>query len=159
VYQFFFVSPTLQGSRYLYLSACAWMLLVASTVSALAALPPRWPAQAAWIAVAAVAAVFAIGVRWHAQPWNAAAGLRDRVLDETRRVQTDQHCDAREIDVRDLPDSVEGAYVFRNGFPEALAMMPPGAVPSLAPGAPDARARCQFRWTDAGLVADARGAR
>jgi hypothetical protein len=159
VYQFFFVSPTLQGSRYLYLSACAWMLLVASTVSALASLPSRWPSQAAWIAVAAAAAVFAVGVRWHAQPWNAAAGLRDRVLAETRRVQTDHHCDAREIDVRDLPDSVEGAYVFRNGFPEALAMMPAGAVQPFILEPPDARARCQFRWTEAGLVADAKGAR
>jgi hypothetical protein len=58
------------------------------------------------------------GVISHVLPWQAAAAMRDKVMLEATPHVT-AGCD--EISVANLPDAVQGAYVFRNGAPQAFA--------------------------------------
>ena len=77
----------------------------------------------------------------------AVAHLRDRVLTDARAGITGTGCS--HATVTGVPDSVEGAYVFRNGFAEAA-----GLTPASAPGADSARPadECRFTWSESGFV-------
>jgi len=147
VFSYFYVSPDLQGSRYLYLGSAGWGLCVAILVAAIVERPGR-----AWRAVAGVmvAGLFVGGLagsRAALRPWSEAARLRQQVVDAAARVVPAPACASYAFDA--LPDAVEGAYVFRNGFTEALAMRA-GAWPGVAPG--DALPQCRFRWDGRGFV-------
>ena len=107
---FFFVGPDLQGSRYLYLPAVGWALLVTTMSRSLGAIGP--------LILVALGLSGSVGVRWHQRPWADAAAARDTVLSAVREPQL-QSCAAVAVD--DLPDAVRGAYVFRNGAREAFA--------------------------------------
>ena len=82
------------------------------------------------IAVSLIA-LFAVATRSHQSAWIAAAHERDRVLAAFR----DGHIDCAAVEVRGLPDHVQGAYVFRNGFNEAVRRI-----------TPPAQAPCSLRW-------------
>jgi hypothetical protein len=118
VYTFFYVAPNLEGSRYLYLGTAAFSLLLAELASASSVTTGKTAAIAALLAGTLVSTV--IGVRLHQQPWLSAAGIRESVLDAAAVTLTGATCDA--IAVGSLPDSTDGAFIFRNGFPEALRM-------------------------------------
>jgi hypothetical protein len=77
------------------------------------------------------------------QAWREAAIVRDAVLDNTARVVAESGCES--VTVTALPDHVRGAFVFRNGFPEAVRQRMPDirVVPS--------GAECVFEWTRVGL--------
>src|SRR4029450_3755562 len=113
----------------------------------------RWilPVAGTAIVLAAIAGV--AGTRWHQRPWVDAAVLRDRVLADVMRLGDEMRCTAAETEVADLPDATNGAYVFRNGFGEALAAALPATPSVVQSNAPGPAARCRFRWTDRGLVA------
>jgi hypothetical protein len=116
VYTMLYVSPELEGSRYVYMSAVGWCLLTARVVCT--ALP-----RSGGIGVIVVALVLALNLpalRFNMVPWWEAAAARDRVLEAARRRL--QVGDCRTLSGRGLPDSVRGAYVFRNGFDEAVRM-------------------------------------
>jgi hypothetical protein len=135
---FFFVSPDLQGSRYLYLASSGWSALLVS----LAAGHRDQNLRAAFSLLLVVAALAgAYGVRRHMQPWRAAAEIRDAV--ERAALGNPGIVACRVITVRDAPDSVRGAYVFRNGLPEALAR---DAGVTVIDGA---TAGCAFQWNAA----------
>jgi hypothetical protein len=111
----------------------------------------------AWAALVALAVVGSAGVRWHQRPWSEAAALRDRVLAAVKDAAATSQCSAAEIDVTELPDAVAGAYVFRNGFRDAVKDLLPSLQPSEARPT-GALSRCRFRWTDQGLVQRQSGA-
>jgi protein O-mannosyl-transferase len=141
VWSMFFVSSSLQGSRYLYLAACGWCVLVA-------ALLMEWPGafrRAGVALTACLAVVWLLGVRSHVRDWQEAAAVRDRVLtDAVHRLDTTT---CRVLGFEQLPDSVGGGYVFRNGFLEALAGRGPfRAKPTT--GQVD-EAGCTIRWDGA----------
>ena len=115
VYSMFFISADLQGSRYLYLPACGWSLLVATI---LLETPGARRARLGMVFAAALAVVWAAGVRLHLADWQDASRVRDRVLAGAARRLHRTDCAA--VHFIGLPDSVGGAYVFRNGFLEAL---------------------------------------
>jgi hypothetical protein len=77
--------------------------------------------------------VFAFATRAHQSAWTAAAVERDRVLDAYR--SSDLQCTPTEI--RGLPDQIRGAYLFRNGVPEAIV-----SVTTPTAGSP----RCVLVW-------------
>lgn len=143
VYSMFFVSAELEGSRYLYLPACGWALLL----SALLAGAPRTPWSRAGLATAAaLALVWAAGTRVHLGNWEAAAQVRDRVLADAARQLNREECAV--VQFTGVPDSLHGAYVFRNGFPEALRVAGgTGPDSAAAPGLPDAPG-CTVEWRD-----------
>jgi len=134
VFPILYIAPDLQASRYLYLAAPAWaLLLVTSAASAL----PRWRPMAIGL-LWTVAVLGCVGVRLHLKPWSAASALRDQIIATAATNREIQKCPTVMIDR--LPDSLEGAYVFRNDADKALLT---GAGVHLGF---DAGEECHFRW-------------
>ncbi|HEV3059953.1 MAG TPA: hypothetical protein VGY48_17020 [Vicinamibacterales bacterium] len=116
---FFFVAPDLQGSRYLYLPSVGWaILLVAMAGQQSAENESRVAAFLALGAVVALIVTGSVGVRLHQQPWQHAAAVRNEI--EAAAKQDVRMASCPIVQFADLPDSVEGAYVFRNGAAEAF---------------------------------------
>jgi hypothetical protein len=105
-----YVAEDLQGARYLYIGAVAWSVMIAVLVQ-------RVHPALQLVAIVPLLVVFAFAARAHQSPWAAAAVERDRVLEAYRN--SGVQCTPTEI--RGLPDQIRGAYVFRNGVPEAIA--------------------------------------
>jgi hypothetical protein len=134
VYSFFFISPELENARYAYLSTAFWVMALAGFINVR---DQNWLTSPRSI-VAAIALVSAvIGVQWHLQVWRDAATLRERVLDAADSVLQTAPCPR--ISFAGAPDSVRGAYVFRNGLGEATARRS-GLLLTEAP------ADCLFVW-------------
>lgn len=110
----FAVLDDLQGSRYVYLPAAFWCIGLGSMLLDGWASPRARLAGRAVAIVAVVAAMVATGT--HLDHWRRARRTRDAVLMAVETMPPS--CAA--IAVRGLPDNTAGAYVFRNGFPEAL---------------------------------------
>jgi hypothetical protein len=120
VYSMFDVSGTLQGSRYVYLATAGWSILLAGWL-----MPAR--SRADLVLVTIICLLGVIGVRLNLVPWTRAARMRDELLSAVNGAAAGG-CTA--VWIRNVPDSVQGAYVFRNGLAEAIA---PTALTSAAP--------------------------
>jgi hypothetical protein len=81
----------------------------------------------------------AAAVARHVQPWVEAGRLRDRVL--TAAAGTSAMADCGEVTLEGLPDSIRGAYIFRNGAPEAFSRTMGIRITDTPP-----RVGCRFRW-------------
>jgi hypothetical protein len=111
VYSMCDFSGTLQGSRYVYLATAGWSILLAAML-----MPRRSRID---LALAAGVCVIGIaGVRLNLAPWARAALIRNEVL---AAVDHARAAGCASVWIRDVPDSVQGAYVFRNGLAEAIA--------------------------------------
>lgn len=140
VFPILFVAPDLQQSRYLYMSAVGWAALIAVVASRRRGGPLH---RVSLAVVGGIIAVHSYGAPMHLDPWIEAGLLRDRVESSARGSGMDT-CPT--IILSNLPDSVRGAYVFRNGGPEAFARdLRLNAVLG------DAGGRCSFRWSDTQL--------
>jgi hypothetical protein len=133
----FYVSPTLQGSRYLYLPSAGFALVLSTDVAG--------NRLASWEAVASVMLLSLLGVygvrlKSERDVWMEAAGIRDALLAQAFEVVRTTPC--RTLTVLDPPDSIRGAFVFREGLEDALDSLPknPAGVP------------CTFRWSGSALV-------
>ena len=104
-----FIADDLQGSRYVYLASAAFSIM-------LAALTAHLNQTRQLILLAPLIALFAVAARTHQSSWIDAARERDRVLDAYRTAALN----CVPASVSGLPDQVRGAYVFRNGFTEAI---------------------------------------
>ena len=140
VYSLFFVSNTLEGSRYLYLPSAGWAVLLASAATLATSLPGR-PFR--W-ALCAVAALWAAGIYAHVAPWRRAAAERDRILNSAT---TALAADCGPVAFVGATDNVSGAYVFRNGLAPALRRAGMRSVVDQAE-----TAACVFTWTGATFV-------
>ena len=121
-----FIADDLQGSRYLYLGSAAFSIMLLALVS-------NMDQMVQMLVAISLIALFAVATRSHQSAWIAAAHERDRVLAAFR----DGHIDCAAAQVGGLPDHVQGAYVFRNGFNEAVRRITPPA---------EAQAPCALRW-------------
>jgi hypothetical protein len=121
-----FIAADLGGSRYLYAASVGWSILIA-------VLMRSFQPSYRWFVIGPLVILFAIATRAHQTPWTAAARERDRVLDAYRS----SGLTCAPTATRGLPDHVRGAYVFRNGFLEAVAQL----APSSTVGAP-----CVLVW-------------
>jgi hypothetical protein len=134
VYSLFFVTDDLQGGRYLYLAVPAWAVLVAGVLDIDA--PAARARRTAVLLVATLVAIWVAGAQWHLADWRRAAAMRDLVLNGIRQESRLSRCAV--VTVLGVPDSVGGAYVFRNGLAEALhrkGILTPQQ--SLGAGSPD----------------------
>jgi hypothetical protein len=93
--------------------------------------------------VALLVAIAPVGVRLHVRNWEAAGQLRDQV--ERVMASDDRLRSCSTVTLEGLPDNVAGAYVFRNGAPEAFAR---DLGVTVVPGADGP---CAFRWRDGTL--------
>jgi hypothetical protein len=146
VYSLFFVGPDLAGSRYLYLAEVGFAILLADL---LLASPPSDRAGPAIVpALAIIVLVVSVwATTFHIEAWRGAARLRDRVVAAATSALTASPCPRP--DLANPPDSLDGAYVFRNGFAAALrrAGLPAGDV-----GADMTSERCRLVWDGAGFA-------
>ena len=133
VYPILFVSPNLEGSRYLYESAVGWAALLGLAGFSRS----RVVRVSGMSALCVLLAINVLGIRRQLQAWQLAAALRDNVQAAARGNGRMQRC--KIVAVTDLPDSVLGAYVLRNGGDEVLK----GA--GLTVGAP--AEGCRFSWS------------
>jgi hypothetical protein len=137
IWPIMFVAPNLEQSRYLYLPAVGWAALIV----VLASEAQTYLKPFSMAAVLGLITIAAYGTILHLRPWKDAARLRDQVEASafTVRVNT-----CRTMIVRNLPDSVKGAYVFRNGVHEAFErdLLIDASV------APDRNDPCVFQWND-----------
>jgi hypothetical protein len=145
VFNVFYVAPDLQSSRYLYLGSVGWAALVATlgrdvgTLGSDAANRHLWSRVIPRAGILLTAALAIWGLRIHLQPWVEAGRLRDVVDHAAAHDDRLRSCDP--VFIRDLPDSVRGAYVFRVGAREELQRAAGlRAVTASAPGP------CSFRW-------------
>jgi hypothetical protein len=117
VYRLLFVGPDLQGSRYVYLAAVGWSVVLAEGLfGALGFLRrPRATLSVAVVLAAGSAALLQV----HLRPWRQASVLRDAVVRAATGRMRELGCGPTTF--ANVPDSVRGAYVFRNGLHEALA--------------------------------------
>lgn len=139
-----FVAPDLQGSRYLYLSAVGWASLVVALAASERAgrfCVKSLPA----VAVMGFVALQVCGTLLRLRPWKEAAELRDCVERAARSSERIKAC--RTVTLHNLPDSVRGAYVFRNGAPDASARDLGLRVSVAAERGP-----CSFQWSDSRLA-------
>jgi hypothetical protein len=138
LWMFFYVDDNLQGARYVYLPLVGWTVFVADLI-ANRALALRRDAAVATV-------IFAVCSAWavhaHLRPWREAATIRDAVLHSAAATVSKFPCPYP--DFTNLPDSVDGAFIFRNGFPEA-AQLPKRPVASTA-------APCVFTWTNGAFI-------
>jgi hypothetical protein len=140
VWATFFVAPDLQNSRYLYLSVIGWAVLVVAVASASSDRSYLNVLQRA--AVVGLIAIASYGIRLHLQPWSEAAALRDQI--ETAALKPEiERCPV--VTLGNLPETLRGAYVFRNGPAEAFArdLHLTAVIDNKAAG------ECAFRWDDA----------
>ena len=134
----FFVSADLEGSRYLYLPACGWAILVAALLLESGARGRRLRIAL----TATLAVVWLLGVRSHLRTWHEAAEVRDRVLaSAVSRLHTTP-CSV--LGFTELPDSLRGAFVFGNGFLEALQRR--GTFRAKPTIGPSGEAGCTLQW-------------
>jgi len=142
------VPGDLQASRYLYLAAPGWagLILAASTCGpfrrSLVVIPT-------YVGIAVLVFVNVYATRIHVGPWLDAAAVRDTVDRSASANVTLLACSS--VSLSDVPDSIRGAYIFRNGIAEALEAKLDIVVTDAAPH------ECSFRWdaaTDSFIVSE-----
>jgi hypothetical protein len=129
------VGDHLEGSRYLYLAAAGWaMLLAASWETSM-----QRDAGMRVAGGAALAILIGLSVqqsRTLLTSWREASLLRGVLLQKADAATRREGCGV--VEFKNLPEMHLGAQLFRNGFEEAFA--------SVRSHAPDGR-RCQLEWT------------
>ncbi|MGH9311556.1 MAG: hypothetical protein ACRD1S_00015 [Vicinamibacterales bacterium] len=147
VYRYFFIGPDLEGSRYLYLASFGWAVLLVQLVSAALAVG-TWRRTAAIVVCGAVIVPASAYSRRQFERWKSAGMLRDAVLASARDTALQSNCPA--LALEGLPDSIDGVYVFRNGFYDAVAIEEQMASvrARIAP-----TAGCAFVWRNGNFVA------
>ena len=115
VFTMFYVSETLEGARYLYLAGAAWAVLVASVLGH-GDRHGEWAKTGRAVIQLAVIVGCCLLVRSSLTHWSQAGALRDRVLAAAKALP------CRPVQVDGVPDNVAGAYVFRNGFADAVRL-------------------------------------
>jgi hypothetical protein len=138
-----FVTADLEGTRYLYLPLVGWAMLLSELAAHQASKRAR---QLGLAAIVIIAAAGTYGTWRHQTAWVQAAALRDRVLAEAGSAMSRTACTSAAF--FELPDNVDGAFVFRNGFIEAARTMGVGAVEATVKPETD---RCWFEWTSSGF--------
>ncbi len=143
VYTWFWISPEMEGGRYLYLATPAWsMLLAACVVKNI----PRFGTTSGIVIAGVTLGAFVFGVRSSVESWTAASQVRDGVLAAAESVLEETECER--IAFLGLPESVNGAFVFRNGFREALEYHGIARVGQVVGSPTDAEPRCRMAWNE-----------
>jgi hypothetical protein len=142
----FYVAPSLEGSRYLYLPAVGMCLVLAGATAHRQR--SRYVTGLALCAFTIVIGIFILRLYKERELWWQAAGVRDQFLAAVTRATDEAGC--RSVTIHSPPDNIRGVFVFREGLTQALADVPMDA---------NGRA-CEWTWTDGGFVeADARRSR
>jgi hypothetical protein len=119
VFSLFYIGPQLEGARYLYLPAAGFVILLALLIgSVVDRVGPRSKVAAVVLLTAALAAPVLPAIRSDIGRWQAAAAIREDVLERVADQAERWACAT--FTAEGQADSVSGAYVFRHGLAEAL---------------------------------------
>jgi hypothetical protein len=118
--RYFFVAPDLLGGRYLYLPCVGWSILLVGLTGAGVRSGERTNAITSLLPILILGALYGWGTARHLAPWRAAGDERDRLLSEIREQAARESCPRVAVDR--IPHTIDGAYVFLNGLPEAVAV-------------------------------------
>jgi len=128
-----FVGPYLDGSRYLYLAAVGWGLILASIAETLR--DRRVLGRLAVVIFVGLLAAVIYEQQTRLSDWQMAAALRDVMVRDAMQLAADEKCAG--ISVTNLPAQFNGAQLFNNGFIEAVG--------PVGPSTPSGR-DCRWRW-------------
>jgi hypothetical protein len=118
-FSLFYVGPNLEGARYVYLAAAGFALLLALLAGLAADRVKALPRAVGIMVIAALlTAPFLPAIRSDVRRWEAAASVRQDILERVRAEADRAGC--TRFDAEGEADSVAGAYVFRHGLAEAL---------------------------------------
>jgi hypothetical protein len=146
VFSLFYVGPDLEGSRYVYLSAAGFALLLAGLAGTAAEHAVRWPRRVALaVVILAMTAPVMPAITADIDRWQTAAVVRDAVLIEADRSPALARCATFRMEGD--ADHVRGGFVFRNGFAQALAGRRGQQAASAAAGSQV----CTVRWSNGRL--------
>jgi hypothetical protein len=143
---FLFVGNDLQGSRYLYPATLGWALILVGSIGSIEELTRSRLVSGGLVLVLVALSVF--GVSRHMRHWLTARDLRNEVLHAAGSNPLFRRCEA--VALTGLPDSKDGAYIFRNGANEAFQATLGIKVVG------DPRDGCRFVWRPDGVFATAR---
>jgi hypothetical protein len=142
----FFVNDDLLGSRYLYLAAAGWSIVVAIVLrSAMARISTRVRVTA--IIPLAVVVCWLVITSVHVRLWTDAGQRRDAILEAAERAVP---AGCGEVAVLDLPETHAGVPLFVNGFSEAMRQQLPSV--GFSPVAGAAREECRLTWMGSGFL-------
>jgi hypothetical protein len=142
----FFVSDDLLGSRYLYLAAAGWSIVLAIVLrSAMARISAR--ARVTAIIPLAVVVCWLVITSVHVRLWTEAGQRRDAILEAAERAVP---AGCGEVTVLDLPETHAGVPLFVNGFSEAMRQQLPNVrFHSVASAASE---ECRLTWMQSGFT-------
>jgi hypothetical protein len=132
VYSILFITPDLENGRYVYLSTAFWVIALVAVASPSTGLTPG-----RGLVLGAAIVVGVVGVQVHLSSWREAARIREQVLAAAGDTLKTARCSP--VSFVGAPDSVRGAYVFRNGLSEAISFRT-GAKPA------PSTSHCTFMW-------------
>jgi hypothetical protein len=136
VFTFFFVGPSLEGARYVYLAECSWAIVMAHLLATTSIQRSRL-AMLGWCGQILILAISTLMLQRELAVWRGAATLRDAALSSARIEMAATGC--KDAAFLGVPDTFRGAHVFRNGFREAMGL--PEPMTALAE-------TCVFEWQD-----------
>lgn len=120
----FQVDGVLEGSRFLYLPSAGAAVLIAGMLDSARKERPRAARSAGTSSAVLLISAFAVVSLYNGIPWKRASVLaRDMTAKFSEAARATAA--ATEVSVRGLPDGVDGAFVFRNGFTAAVRMFGP----------------------------------
>ena len=140
VFSLFHVSATLEGSRYLYLPAAGFVLFVAGMTGHLFARSRTMAAASLGALLIVVGIPAASALQDELERWTAAAQLRDAVLRSFVELIPGSQCES--IAAEGPVDNINGAYVLRNGFMQAVS-----SRARIVVGGDRERYRCRVGWS------------
>lgn len=130
---FLYIGEYLEGSRYLYLAALGWGLVLAGSIEAV------WDRRVLrWAGVGVLSVMFvAAGVEQQRRvsDWRAAARQRDDIVLQATQLAAERRCGT--VSAANLPATLKGAQLFTNGFNEAMKSQT----------GPATATHCRWTWT------------
>jgi hypothetical protein len=130
----------LQSARYLYLAATGWSGLLCVLALNVPTNDERVQLRVATSAMIGLILLSSYSASQNLRPWLEAAAVRDSILEAAAANDSLRQCPS--IAIVDAPDTVRGAYLFRNGIAEAFQRTLGLTVNASAPR------QCSFRWDE-----------
>lgn len=137
---YLYINDNLENSRYLYLALVGWCMFLNEILSGQ---KQAFARRATFAVISGAVVMAAMGAWRHQRNWQLAAETRDEVLSSVEVVAKDSACER--VVLLEIPDSVSGAYVFRNGLQEALRERGSNVVVT-SPNTESFPAGCRFVW-------------
>lgn len=117
-----YITDTLQGSRFLYLPSAGACLILAVLVKADSFSKRKAVEALRFLLPSAVIILFLLMHRVNSQPWKQAGAASKTMVEQALRPIRSLP-PPQQVFVLYLPDNIQGAYIFRNGFSAALDLL------------------------------------